>query len=55
MLKQKNMLALHNDALLLNYWNKGGFTLCTEGYADIVINEQNQLLSEIIHYICLWF
>lgn len=31
MLKQKNMLALHNDTLLLNYWNKGGFTLSPKG------------------------
>lgn len=38
------MLALHNDTLLLNYWNKGGFTLCTEGCADIVINEQKYRL-----------
>ena len=46
MLKQKNMLAFHNDTLLLNYWNKGGFTLCTEGYADIVINEQKYRLTK---------
>lgn len=29
----------------MNYWNKGGFTLCTEGYADIVINEQKYRLT----------
>lgn len=30
---------------LLDYWNKGGFALCTEGYADVVINEQNFRLT----------
>lgn len=35
----------HNKTPLLDYWNKGGFTLCTEGYADVVINEQNFRLT----------
>lgn len=30
---------------LLDYWNKGGFTLCIEGYADVEINEQNFRLT----------
>lgn len=30
----------HHNTPLLDYWNKGGFTLCTEGCADVVINEQ---------------
>lgn len=30
---------------LLDYWNKGGFTLCIEGHADVVINEQNFRLT----------
>lgn len=30
---------------LLHYWNKGGFTLCVEGEAEIVINEQNYRLT----------
>ncbi len=27
------------------YWNKGGFTLCTEGRADLVINGQSFILT----------
>lgn len=30
---------------ILYYWNKGGFSLCTGGFADIVINEQKQRLT----------
>lgn len=37
--------APHREAPLLSYWNKGGFTLCTDGYADVVINEQNFRLT----------
>ncbi len=36
---------LHDEVLFLDYWNKGGFTLCTEGFADVVINEQNFRLT----------
>lgn len=38
-------ITLHQESPLLDYWNKGGFTLCTEGHADIVINEQNFRLT----------
>lgn len=30
---------------LLPYWNKGGFSICTEGYADILLNEQKFRLT----------
>lgn len=30
---------------LPHFWNKGGFALCTEGRADIVINGQNFILT----------
>ena len=39
------MTELPTETPLLYYWNKGGFTLCTEGYADIVINEQKVRLT----------
>lgn len=39
------MTDLHFDTPLLYYWNKGGFALCTDGQADIVINEQNFRLT----------
>lgn len=31
---------------LLRFWSKGGFILCTKGFADIRINEQSYRLSE---------
>lgn len=31
---------------ILYYWNKGGFSLCTGGYADIVINDQKKRLTK---------
>lgn len=34
----------HNTPLL-GYWNKGGFDLCTNGCADVVINEQKFRLT----------
>lgn len=39
------MTELHSISPSLYYWNKGGFTLCTEGHADIVINEQKFRLT----------
>lgn len=39
------MTELPTETPLLYYWNKGGFTLCTEGCADIVINEQKVRLT----------
>lgn len=39
------MTELHYETPLLHYWNKGGFALCTDGYADVVINEQNFRLT----------
>ncbi len=40
-----NGIITQHNPLLLDYWNKGGFALCTEGYADVVINEQNFRLT----------
>lgn len=34
-----------DETTLLHYWNKGGFVLCTEGHANLVINEQNYILT----------
>lgn len=39
------MTELHVETPLLHYWNKGGFALCINGEADIVINEQNFRLT----------
>lgn len=39
------MTNFHLDTPLLHFWNKGGFALCAEGAADIVINEQNFRLT----------
>lgn len=36
---------LVSEMPLLNYWNKGGFVLCTGGNAEVVINEQNFFLK----------
>lgn len=35
----------HNNTPLWSYWNKGGFALCTEGYADIIINMKKNRLT----------
>lgn len=35
------MAELQCETPLLCYWNKGGFVLCTDGFADITINGQN--------------
>ncbi len=40
-----NEVIRHHNTPLLDYWNKGGFTLCTEGCANVVINEQNFRLT----------
>lgn len=37
--------ALRHKTPLLDYWNKGGFALCCDGCADVVINEQNFRLT----------
>lgn len=34
-----------SETPLPHFWNKGGFALCTEGRADIVINGQNFILT----------
>lgn len=39
------MTELHYEDFQQYYWNKGGFTLCTSGYADIIINEQKLRLT----------
>lgn len=39
------MLELQQEMPFLHYWNKGGFVLCTDGFADVVINEQNFRLT----------
>ncbi len=38
-------VVLHHGTPLLGYWNKGGFALCSDGCADVVINEQNFRLT----------
>lgn len=40
-----NELKQQGKTPLLDYWNKGGFTLCIDGHADVVINEQNFRLT----------
>lgn len=39
------MTAFQISNPLLHYWNKGGFTLCTDGSAEIVINEKKEKLE----------
>ncbi|MDE5815238.1 MAG: hypothetical protein K2H42_02955, partial [Alistipes sp.] len=40
----KENTANHSGEPLHEFWNKGGFVLCTAGYADIRINEQRYRL-----------
>lgn len=44
-MKNSKKVTRHDETPLLDYWNKGGFVLCTGGSADIVINEQNYRLT----------
>lgn len=44
MIENKDV-AQRREAPLLDYWNKGGFVLCCDGCAEVVINEQNFRLT----------